>query len=439
MELNELYALYRSCAGGVTTDSRCVRRDSLFVALRGEHFDGNDYALKALSAGASFALVDSREVAQQDKRCLWVPDAYQTLVSLAQKHRKELGIPIIAITGTNGKTTTKELVAAILGSSFNVGFTQGNLNNQIGVPLTLLSFTESMAIGIVEMGASHKGDIAELTAIAEPNYGLITNVGRAHLEGFGSFEGIIATKCELYHWLKEHRGEAFVSVDDPILMEQAKELCRFTYGTQKDADLQGSLEIQVDSYFLTFTFYTKEQSYTVKTQLVGNYNLPNALAAIAIGLRFGVSPERIVQALEAYTPTNSRSQFIASTPHQNSLIVDAYNANPSSMQIAISNFLSAKSSNPKVVILGDMFELGHASLQEHKSLVEILQKHSEVTGYLVGENFSAVAPTVCPTHLHFYPNTEALKEVLQAKPLSHNFILIKASNGMHFEPLVSLC
>ena len=254
MDILELYTYFKRCSG-VTTDSRAPKRDSLFIALKGERFDGNDFALDALAKGCAYAVVDRAELAQKEARCLYVEDSFAALTELARMHRRRLALPIIGITGTNGKTTTKELISAVLRSTYTIGATMGNLNNQIGVPLTLLSFTPEMQYGVVEMGASHIGDIAELTAIAEPDFGLITNIGRAHLEGFGSFEGVTKAKCELYDWLGKHNGEAWVNADDPLLMQHSAPLVRTTYGTSREAFFRASLLDHPLGYFLAFAFY----------------------------------------------------------------------------------------------------------------------------------------------------------------------------------------
>lgn len=439
ISIPELYTYFSQCSG-VTTDSRSPQKDSLFIALRGERFDGNDFALDALAKGCAYAVVDRLEVAEQDPRCLHVHDAFAALTELARMHRRLLALPIIGITGTNGKTTTKELVSAVLRSTYTIGATVGNLNNQIGVPLTLLSFTSEMQYGVVEMGASHQGDIAELTAIAEPNFGLITNIGRAHLVGFGSYEGVIKAKCELYDWLGEHQGEAWVNADDLLLMQHSAPLACTTYGTGQQAFVRAALLEHPVGFFLAFSFYWQGEWYQVHTQLVGNYNLPNALAAVAVGLRLGVAPPDIVMALESYTPTNSRSQYVADTAHHNALIVDAYNANPSSMSTAIENFLATNSPRPKYLILGDMFELGLASREEHLALVRRLAREtSGVTCYLVGCEFTALQEEVTAPHLQYFVSTDVLTEQLKTTPLVHALILIKASNGMHFSSLVDLC
>ncbi len=439
ISLEDLYAHFLQC-DGVTTDSRSRRKGAMFIALRGERFDGNRFALDALTNGCTYAIVDDPKIAAEDTRCLLVEDSFTTLCDLGRMHRRKLALPIIGITGTNGKTTTKELISAVLGSTYTIGATVGNLNNQIGVPLTLLSFSPKMQYGVVEMGASHIGDIAQLTDIAEPDFGLITNIGKAHLAGFGSYEGVIRAKSELYEWLRDHNGEAWVHAEDPLLLECAKGLTYTTYGQSQEAFFRAEIIEHPLDCFLAIAFHWQGCRYQVHTQLVGKYNFPNVAGAVAVGLRLGVAPPDIVRALEEYTPTNSRSQYVASTSRENALIVDAYNANPSSMSTAIENFLSIKSERPKYLLLGDMFELGEASLAEHKAIVQRLAAlSSDVTCYLVGSEFYTLQGMFPTSHLHYFVSTEALEERLRKKPIDHALILIKASNGMHFNSLVDLC
>ena len=377
----------------VTTDSRKVTSGSVFVALKGEHFDGNDFVDQARKDGAAYIISGENALAE--------------LQDLARAWRRELGLPILGITGTNGKTTTKELCAAVLKTKFNLYYTQGNLNNQIGVPLTLLSITRAHEMAIVEMGASHPGDIKELVEIAEPNVGLITNVGRAHLQGFGSFEGVQCTKAELYDFLAEHKGFCFRNIDNPYLAQMAGNLktVPYTTGTMPEG-----------------------------THLVGGYNAENVSAAICVGKYFGVSEEDALKAIRAYVPSNNRSQLVQTG--KNTVVVDAYNANPTSMQAAINAFDSRKSSaeSPKqAYILGSMRELGEYSRLEHQNIVNMLLERKADKVLLVGEEFKE---TTAPYPV--YDHVEALCEALQKEPLNGYNILLKGSRSNKMEQVLPL-
>ena len=366
MEIADLYALFQKYPS-VTTDSRMCSKDSIFFALKGDRFNGNLFADKALEAGCALAVVDERsENDPFSERIIVVDDVLATLQKLANYHRRKLKIPIIGITGTNGKTTTKELIAISLSREFKVAYTQGNYNNHIGVPLTLLSMNKSHEIGVIEMGANHPGDIRELCEIAEPNYGLITNVGKAHLEGFGSFENVIKTKGELYDFIRSHEGKVFVNKDNPVLYELSEGMDRILYG-KNDPSLFASGAIADATPFLEFDWSFFDSSYRVKTRLVGEFNFDNAIAAVAVSKFFGINAERISAALEEYEPRNHRSQF-KRTEH-NDLIIDAYNANPTSMKASLDFFTSIPSTLPKMVILGEMKELGEKSVEEHQKLL----------------------------------------------------------------------
>ena len=421
--IETLYRIFRSCKG-VTTDSRNCPAGSLFFALKGENFDGNTFAAKALEAGCAYAVVDSPEHKPAgDTRYPLVDDSLQTLQQLARLHRRTLGIPLLGITGTNGKTTTKELIAAVLSEHINVLYTQGNLNNHIGVPLTLLGMKPEHQLAVVEMGASHPGDIRELVEIAEPNYGLITNVGKAHLQGFGSFEGVVRTKGELYDYLRRKGGcTVFLNDDDPHLKAIATGLQTVCYGNRQGLYVSG--HATACSPFLSFEWQAAGQTAAqkVQTQLIGAYNLPNALAAVTIGRYFGIGPARINHALENYVPRNNRSQL--KRTGSNTLIVDAYNANPTSMQAALENFRDMQAEN-KMLILGDMRELGADSHAEHCRIVEYMQECGFTNVRLVGAEFTATgADYPC------YPDAKALiDELKKAKPTGQT-ILIKGSNSM---------
>ncbi len=415
---------------GITTDTRKCKEGMMFVALRGENFDGNRYAKSALEQGCSYVVIDNAEYADPtDERYLLVDDSLRTLQQLARHHRRALGLPIIGITGTNGKTTTKELVAAVLARKYRTHYTQGNLNNHIGVPLTLLQLTPEHEIAVVEMGASHPGDIKELVEIAEPDYGLITNVGMAHLQGFGSLEGVIHTKGEMYDYLRvTPRRTIFLNIDDHQLCTIAKGLEAVTYGQSEETDICGKL---IDcSPYLHFQWRKHEgEWHEVTTRLIGSYNISNALCAVAVGTYFGVPEEEVSAALTGYTPTNNRSQ-LTRTEH-NTLIVDAYNANPTSMHAAIDNFELMKASH-KMLILGDMKELGEATEAAHQKVVDRLDECHFNEVWLVGYAFAATRHTQ-----RTFADAEEVAAALQACRPKGYHILIKGSNSMKLASLVA--
>ncbi|MCD8183661.1 MAG: UDP-N-acetylmuramoyl-tripeptide--D-alanyl-D-alanine ligase [Bacteroides sp.] len=429
MDITALYRIFRECTC-VTTDSRNCPEGSLFIALKGDTFNGNAFAAKALETGSAYAVVDEAAYAPAgDTHYILVDNCLHTLQQLANYHRRQLGTRIIGITGTNGKTTTKELISAVLSTTYNVLFTQGNLNNPIGVPLTLLRLKAEHELGVVEMGASHPGDIKELAEIAEPDYGIITNVGKAHLEGFGSFEGVIKTKGELYDYLRQ-RGKStiFIHQDNPYLREIAGELNHITYGNEDDLYING--HVTGNSPYLTFEWKAGKEGelHEVPTQLIGEYNFPNALAAVTIGHFFEVEPDRIDKALSEYVPQNNRSQLKKTT--DNTLIIDAYNANHTSMMAAISNFRNMQAQH-KMLILGDMRELGKDSPLEHQKIVDYLEECGFDDVALVGELFAATRHTY-PT----YPDAPALIAELQQHKPCGKMILIKGSNGIKLNTVV---
>ncbi|MDY9919179.1 UDP-N-acetylmuramyl pentapeptide synthase [Proteiniphilum saccharofermentans] len=429
METAALYNLFLQYPS-VTTDSRICPKDSIFFALKGDRFNGNLFAEKAIEAGCAYAVVDE-EPEKENDRIILVKDALHSLQKLANWHRKKLKIPIIGITGTNGKTTTKELVAVALSKEFKVAYTQGNLNNHIGVPLTLLSMNRSHEIGVVEMGASHPGDIKELCEIAEPNYGIVTNVGKAHMEGFGSFENLVATKCELYDFIREGKGKVFVNKDNPILYEQTEGMDRILYG-KNDPSLFASGSIANATPFLEFDWSFFDNSYRVKTRLVGEFNFDNAIAAVAVSKFFGINAEQISAALEEYEPTNLRSQF--KRTEKNDLIIDAYNANPTSMKAALEFFSSIPSSLSKMVILGEMKELGESSDEEHEKIVQLLKQQPYDKVYLVGSAFNKC--TSENESFRLFDDVDLLIETLKKKPVSNHYILLKGSHSVHLEKAV---
>ncbi len=419
MELEELYNRFLEC-GTVTTDSRRCPAGGMFIALKGETFNGNAFAAQALAQGCRYAVVDEAEYAGEG--CILVDDCLKTLQQLANYHRRRLKTPVIGITGTNGKTTTKELVSSVLGQKYKVLFTQGNLNNHIGVPLTLLRLTKEHEMAVVEMGANHPGEIKALVHIAEPDYGLITNVGKAHLLGFGSFEGVIKTKGELYDYLRE-KGNAtiFIQNENPYLNGIAHGLNSIRYG--QTAGLFVSGKLLSCSPFLAFEWISEGNTYSVQTHLIGSYNLDNALAAIAVGRYFGVEAEDICRALSEYLPQNNRSQLME-TEH-NRLIVDAYNANPTSMMAALENFRQMQAAH-KMVVLGDMRELGEASLDEHRKIISFLDECRFNRVILVGPEFKKATSA----YEHFENVGEAIKALQSDKPEGFT-VLIKGSNSLH--------
>lgn len=438
MELSELYKLYQQHPL-ITTDSRDCPEGSIFFALKGESFDGNRFAKAALEKGCAYAVIDEREFAEEGNgRLILVDNVLTTFKELAREHRRRFDIPVIGITGTNGKTTTKELIAAVLGEKYNVMYTRGNFNNDVGVPKTLFSLRPEHEIAVVEMGASHPGDIKALVDYVEPTCGLITNVGRAHLQGFGSFEGVKRTKGELYDFLESHNGLLFLNESNPDLMEMAaqRNFGRIiSYGRDEGGNVEG--EVIDCSPFLNFRWrqhlhagQMPANTYEVETHLIGAYNLDNMLAAIAVGLHFGVSPAQINHALGHYIPSNNRSQL--ETTEHNRLIVDAYNANPSSMAAAIDNFKLMKAER-KMAILGDMLELGAVSDEEHQKTVDALAAAGIKEVWLVGEEFGK-------THTAFrkFKNVDEVKAAIAAHRPENYYILIKGSNGIHLSQLPEL-
>lgn len=411
----------------ITTDSRNCPKGSIFFALKGDKFDGNQYAGKALASGCVYAVIDNPDY-YIGERTILVDNVLKTLQQLAHHHRKVLGLPIIGITGTNGKTTTKELLAAVLSTKFNLLYTEGNFNNHIGVPLTLLRLTHDHEMAVIEMGASHPGDIKELVDIVHPNYGIITNVGRAHLEGFGSFEGVIRTKGELYDYIRRSKGKIFIKKENEYLQSIAKGIEQITYGNGDDAFASGQV-VSCDP-FLVFNWKQQGKLHTVETHMIGSYNLDNVLAAVAVGRFFKIPAERISRAIAAYEPTNNRSQF--KKTENNELIIDAYNANPSSMKVALDNFITM-SVQPKAIILGDMRELGPTSDELHAEVVEQIKKGQFDKVFLCGEHFSKVGKEFSP-----FATTEAMTEELRRQPLKGYHILIKGSHSMGLEKLADI-
>lgn len=444
MEISQLYEIFTQHPV-VTTDTRDCPAGSIFFALKGASFDGNLFAAKALEAGCAYAVVDNAEVSATDNRFILVEDVLTTLQDLAAYHRRELGTPIIQITGTNGKTTTKELTAAVLQQQYRVLYTLGNFNNHIGVPKTLLRLTAEDDIAVIETGANHPGEIALLSKIVDADCGLITNVGKAHLEGFGSFEGVIKTKSELYDYLRSKLEDAspevcpdadeevgyaapfvFLNGDNPYLPKQAEGLDSVTYGQPgHNYDVEG--EVVECNPFLKLRWRVKEGEWSeVQTQLIGSYNIDNALAAAAVGTHFGVGAEQVSSALADYCPSNNRSEYRKT--ERNRLVIDAYNANVSSMHAALDNFRLI-ADNHKMMILGDMRELGEVSAAAHQEIAELAATTGCETLWLVGENFSGTEPSGFAGELRHFKDVEEVKTALSDAPLNDRLILIKGSNG----------
>ena len=442
MNIQELYQLYKAhpC---ITTDSRDCPKDSIFLALKGESFNGNKFALQALEKGCAYAIIDEAptNLAPQEEalreRLILVDDCLQTYKDLAREHRRQFDIPVIGITGTNGKTTTKELIAAVLSQKYNVLYTQGNFNNDVGVPKTLFRLTKDHDIAVIEMGASHPGDIKTLVETAEPTCGLITNVGRAHLQGFGSFEGVINTKCELYDFLRSRKDSLiFINADNEHLMERIgddENLWLSPYSTQPENRMTCiSGEVISCAPFLKFRWREPQMIleqegrsnkwHKIQTHLIGAYNIDNLLAAIAVGINFGVDRKKICAALESYVPSNNRSQMTV-TEH-NHLIVDAYNANPTSMQAALENFQLIEADR-KMAILGKMGELGSVWKEEHQKVVDFLKEAHFDEVWLVGDEYDELDD--CP--FRCFHNVEEVKESIRQQQPQGYYILIKGSNS----------
>ena len=445
MIILDIYRKFLEC-GVVTTDSRAIKGGEMFFALKGENFDGNEYALKALEAGAAYAVVNAEGPAggSDDPRLIKVEDTLKTLQELARWHRSMTivdGKPltVIALTGTNGKTTTKELIREVLSVKYRVTATEGNLNNSIGVPLTLLKINSQTQLAVVEMGASHPGDIKELVDIALPNYGLVTNVGKAHLLGFGSFEGVKSTKGELYDYLRRTSDKVFLNVDNPHLCQMASER-----NLQSDPERPYSLILPygLDYSGAKVLPSTPEQPFLrisipdqkiVKTNLIGSYNADNVIAALAVGTYFGVPMEDAIAAIESYVPSNNRSQMMRTG--RNTLIVDAYNANPTSMEAALKNFATVQADH-KVALLGDMLELGTDSASEHQRIAEMALGLGLDKVCFVGAEFAKVLPSKTGESCSFMTSDE-LVTWLSDNILSDSVVLIKGSRGIRMEKVIS--
>jgi UDP-N-acetylmuramoyl-tripeptide--D-alanyl-D-alanine ligase len=433
MNIQEIYSLY-SLSYSISIDSRNIKPGAVFFALTGGRTNGNFYAHDAIEKGAIASVVDDKQLAINDK-FIYVSDALEALQALASYHRDKLNIPILGITGTNGKTTTKELVASVLRKKFNIVYTQGNYNNHIGVPLTLLGLRPETEFGIVEMGANHQGEIKTLCSIAKPDYGIITNIGKAHLEGFGSFEGVKKTKKELYDYFRIAGGKLFVNIDNSILAELSQDISQTTYGQTNKAEIRGCINHSPDYLNIRCDFNSGEDTppFELQTKLVGNYNFENVMAAIAVGRYFGVDKGKIKAAIENYVPENNRSQIVRKG--NKTIIVDCYNANPTSMRAAIDN-LFMMNGTEGIPVLGDMFELGDNSIHEHEAILKLLIYKGFSHVFLAGKQFYELKDKY--QSLNFYQSTEDLANELKSTPLKSTPILIKGSRGMKMESLTDI-
>lgn len=442
MNILELYDIFLKYPK-ICIDSRSAEENSIFFAIKGKNFNGNEFAEEAL-INCEYAIVDEKKYCK-NKKCILVNDALNALHALAAYHRKRLGLPILAITGTNGKTTTKELIIAVMSKKYKVTGTKGNLNNHIGVPLTLLNMTKDDEFGIIEMGANHIGEIETLCKIVAPDFGIITNIGRAHLEGFGSIEGVAQTKAELYAYLRENNGVVFINDDNEMLEDLNPPSDIISYGKQGFTHCQGKLlESKV---FLKLVWYAtnildedvenvnwNDENRILETKLIGNYNFENALAAICVGNNFGVSDIDIKNAIETYEPKNNRSQLIKT--EKNILISDSYNANPTSMRISIENFLDIDLEN-KVLILGDMLELGSANDREHGIILSLIENKPFDSILLIGENFYKYADET-NDNLMFFENINEVLKHIKNNTIQNKNILIKGSRGIGLDKLIEL-
>ncbi|MBL4652772.1 MAG: UDP-N-acetylmuramoyl-tripeptide--D-alanyl-D-alanine ligase [Flavobacteriales bacterium] len=429
MDINEIYQLFKKHPL-ISTDTRSIKKNSLFFALKGENFNGNKFAEEAIKLGAAYSIIDEKEFSQSDKLIL-VDDVLAALQQLATHHRKQLDIPIIGITGTNGKTTTKELTQSVLSQQHVCYATKGNLNNHIGVPLSVLEINNTHEIAIIEMGANHIGEIADLCEISQPTIGLITNIGKAHLEGFGSFEGVKKAKSELYNYLGTHDSPIFINSDNQILTELGDGLFQVTYGENEKNQIIGQLQTKKEHLVLSW----KKHNYLgftppISTNLVGNYNFENVLAAICIGNHFELTPEQITRGIESYRPSNNRSQLVKKKT--NEIILDAYNANPVSLKAAIENIINSCRSQ-KLLIVGDMKELGKYSSEEHQAIVNLILENS-LNAYLIGPEFGKTNHD----KLTIFSTTEDVEKHLENNPIENTLILIKGSRSIGLEKLVEI-
>jgi len=420
----QLYELFKAHPD-ISTDTRLIKEDSIFFALKGERFNGNHFTAEALNKRAAYSIIDEEEFLSGDQTIL-VPDVLKALQDLASVHRAYLDIPVIGITGSNGKTTTRSLIEVILSSEKNVLATAGNFNNHIGVPLTILKCSDKHEIAVIEMGANHIGEIRDLCAIARPDHGIITNVGNAHLEGFGSLENVFKAKSELFDHLRTNNGLVFLNVDHPYLQDMAEGLKVRSYGSKSGAEIKGTLE----EAFPFLKISIEEPAMELQTNLHGSYNFENVLSAVCVGLHFNIYPEKIVDAIESYVPSNNRSQVIEKD--SNTYVLDAYNANPASMELTIDHFAKYPAKN-KVVIIGDMLELGTFTAREHQKVVNQLQKHDFQQVVLVGTEFEK---TNAPAPFMKFADVEEVNNWMIKNPISNSHILVKGSRLLELERVV---
>ena len=424
IKIEELYQYFLNCQS-IVIDTRKITANSMFFALKGEKYDANKFAKDALKLGATYVVIDNNDYFIDDRTIL-VDDSLQTLQALAAYHRVQLNLPIIALTGSNGKTTSKELINVVLSQKFNVGATVGNLNNHIGVPLTLLTFNKNTEIGIVEMGANHQKEIEFLCQIAKPDYGYITNFGKAHLEGFGGASGVIKGKSEMYTFLIDNNKKIFINLDDAVQNEKTVGLSRISF-----SEMNSSANVLLSNCTANPFVNVSYDGVIIQSNLIGIYNCSNIGVAITIGNYFGVSNNAIKKAIESYMPDNNRSQLI--NKNSNTIILDAYNANPSSMQAALANFVNIDNQS-KIVILGDMFELGLDSEREHQALVGTVSKYPNINFYLVGQAFYNCK--IDSRNINFFVNFESLSPAIIAEKIVNSTILIKGSRGMALERIL---
>lgn len=426
----ELHKIYLESGQQICTDTRKLLKGGIFFALKGVNFNANEFAAKAIEQGCALAVAD--EVKYVSDKIVLVPDVLQALQQLANYHRKQLSIPVLGITGSNGKTTNKELINAILSKKYNTLATEGNLNNHIGVPLTLLKITSKHEFAIIEMGANHQGEIKELCEIAEPDFGLITNIGKAHLEGFGGIEGVKKGKGEMFVYIRSKQGKVFINGDDEVLNDLARENDKITYGCKKLFDVIGKDITNTETVSFKYTTRYGEKDWknipAIHTQIIGNYNFINCLTAAGVGNYFKVDDELIKEALENYVPNMNRSQLVKT--ERNTLLLDAYNANPNSMKAAIENFANY-TADKKLLLLGDMFELGEYSGEEHQKIIQLLKEKNFNDVILVGEEFFKLYDNSYKK----FKTTNECKEYLQQLAISNAAILIKGSRGMKMETL----
>lgn len=428
MNTETLYTLFQKCKT-LSIDTRSIPKNALFFGIKGENFNGNQFASKAIEQGALYAIVDEKEFEDENNHIFWVENSIKALQDLANYHRRELNVPILALTGSNGKTTTKELITKVLSQKYKVAATKGNFNNHLGVPLTLLSMKYSDEIGIVEMGANHQKEIELLCRIAEPDFGYITNFGKAHLEGFGGIEGVIKGKSELFQYLKDNEKKAFINSDDPIQIKLGHDLKSLTFGTKENSQFKFTYSESNNGKCPEIQY--KEDIF--KSELIGKYNVSNVAAAVAIGLYFKVKIEKIKSAIEEYTSGENRSQILSTENHE--IILDAYNANPSSMEEAIQNFSFINGS--KALVLGDMFELGNESEFEHQRIGNLAYENEFSSVYLIGNSFNKIQIPQ-NKNIHLFQDRNSAEAFLKSNPIKEKHILIKGSRGMALEKLLDV-